>query len=571
MPISRTPALALLALLALIALILGGGALPVAAQDGVCTEGVVSSIAVRNNSLFAPEDIEGRKFDWAMSFVNFMHFRTRDGFLREELLLEEGDCFDAHALSESERLIRDLDFIARIETRAEQLPDSTWAINVETWDEWTTQVGIDFDVESSFQFKGFYVTEKNLVGRGLRLSFRYRDFRERNDRFLTLSTGRFLGTRANAAIGAGTTRTGNFVRGELAYPFVSEAGRFQLDSRLQREDKEYSYLTGNHDDFSHVLFPMDEVTGWFRLARRWGRPGALRVLGTELTLLHRDVTTGPRMVWQGDFHGAVPAADSLASRLVGQDHPDSYVRFGVTGGIRRLRFTTTQGLDRVTGTQNVALGSELMFTVGRTLTAFRTDDLDTYARVDGFLGGAVDGLTTTATLRAEARLVDSAPEGVSPWRDLDLNLNAQAYFQPGGSSFQTFVTGMRLDLRDNVDQPYQSALGGEFGVRSYREDEVPIGSSFVAYAEHRVNLALFKPTLDLGLTVFGDVGQGWASDVPFGNDTGWRKAVGFGIRIGAPAGTGSITRIELAWPVGGPDANRSPILRTYWSPTPTSR
>jgi hypothetical protein len=409
------------------------------------------------------------------------------------------------------------------------------------------------------------------VGQGLRLSFRYRDFRERNDRFLTLSTGRFLGTRANASVGAGTTRTGSFARTEVSYPFVSEAGRFQLESRLQREDKEYSFLTGDHDGISHILFPMEEVQGWFRLARRWGQPGGLTLLGTELTLLHREVPTAPNMVIRGDFHGAVTAPDSLAARLVGQDDPDSYVRFGLTGGIRRLRFTTARGLDRVTGVQNVALGSELLFTVGRTLSAFGSDVLDTYVRVDGFLGGVKDGLTGTAALRGEGRLVDSAPAGVSRWRDLNLSGSAQTYFQPGGSPFNTFVTGLRFDLRDNVEQPYQSAMGGEFGVRSYRDDEVPVGSSFVAYAEHRLNLELFKPTVDLGLVVFGDVGQGWASNVPFGVDTGWRKAVGFGIRIGAPAGTGSITRIEMAWPVGGPDKGRSPMLRTYWSPTPTSR
>jgi hypothetical protein len=557
--------------LALLAFWATGGVLPVGAQDGTCAGGVVGRVEIRNHSLFAPEDIQGRKFEWALGLANFMHYRTREGYLRKELLLSEGDCFDAQALSESERLIRDLDFIARIETRAEQASDSTWVIHVETWDEWTTQLGADFDVESNFQFKGFYVTEKNLAGRGVRLTFRYRDFRERNDRFLTLSTGRFLGTRANAAIGGGTTRTGHFARGELSYPFVSEAGRFQLDSRVQREDKEYSYLTGNHDAISHVLFPMEEVQGWFRLARRWGQPGGLTLLGTELTLLHRSLPTVPQMVVRGDFHGATAAPDSLTARLTGQDHPDSYVRLGATAGIRRLRFTTARGLDRVTGVQNVALGSELTFTVGRTLGTFGTDVNDTYGRVDAFVGASEGGVTATAALRGEARRVDSAPQGASPWRDLSLGGSAQAYFQPGGSAFQTFVTGLRFDVRRNYDQPYQAALGGEFGVRSYREDEVPIGSSFVAYAEHRVNLALFKPTLDLGLTVFGDVGQGWASDVPFGLDTGWRKAVGVGLRMGAPAGTGSITRIELAWPVGGPDRGRSPMLRTYWSPTPTSR
>ena len=557
--------------LALFLSVAAGGWSPATAQEGACEGGLVGQVSVRNNSLFAPEDIEGRRFDWALGFVNWVHIRTRVGFIRSELLLKEGDCFDAVALAESERLIRDLDFIARVETRAERGADSTWAIHVETWDEWTTQLGTDFDVESEFQFRGFYVTEKNLVGRGLRLSFRYRDFRERNDRFLTLSSGRFLGTRANAAVGAGTTRTGHFTRSELSYPFVSEAGKFSLDSRLQYEDKEYSYLTGDLDGISHILFPLEETQGWFRIARRWGRPGALTLLGTELVVLRRTVPTAPVMVIERDFDHATTAPDSLAARLAGQDTPDSYVRIGATAGVRRLRFTTARGLDRVTGVQNVALGSELNLTVGRTVATWNTSGVDTYGRLDGFIGTARGDVTATATLQAEGRLLDSSPAGTSPWRDLAVRLYALAYLQPGGSAAQTFVTGMRLNVRGNTDQPWQMTFGGEEGVRSYRDDEVPVGSDLVFYAEHRYNTSWFKPTMDLGFTVFADVGRGWASDVPFGLDTGWRKAVGVGLRGGFPAGTGSVTRLELAWPVGGVDAGRGPVLRTYWSLTPTSR
>lgn len=289
------------------------------------------------------------------------------------------------------------------------------------------------------------------------------------------------------------------------------------------------------------------------------------------SLLHREVSAPARQVVRGDFDRAATAPDSLAGRLAEQDVPDSFLRAGAIVGVRRLRFTTARGLDRVSGEQNVALGSELLLTVGRTLGTWGTSPNDTYGKVDGFLGGAMGAVTTTAALLAEGRHVDRAPEGASPWRDLLLRGRALAYVQPGGSTAQTSVAGVRFNVRGNVDQPYQVALGGEEGVRSYREDEVPTGSSFVAYAEHRINLSWFKPAMDLGITVFGDVGRGWAGSVPFGLDTGWRKAVGGGLRLGFPAGTGSITRIELAWPVGGPDAGRGPVFRTYWSPALTTR
>lgn len=546
-----------------------GGASSAAASGVACR--TVSRIDVRNHSLFAPEDIEDHRFEWALDFANWVHVRTRAGYLRRELLLDEGRCFDSLALEESVRLIRDLDFIARVEATPRQLPDSTWAVHLETWDEWTTQVGLDFDVESRFQFKGFFVTEKNLLGRGLRLSFRYRDFRERNDRNLSLSTGRFLGTRANASVAAGTTRTGRFFRQEISYPFVSEAGRLSLEARFQYEDREYSYLTGDHGSVSHVLLPLTDMEGHVRGGRRYGVPGALTHVGAEVEWLHRDVAGPARQVFQGDFEGARSAPDSLAARLSSQDQPWSHVRAGATVGVRRLRFATATGLDRVSGKQNVALGSEARLTVGRALATWGTSPAYSYARVEGFVSGLEGPLLANASLRAEAWRVDSTADGVSPWRELSLRGRALIYVQPGPGTTNTVVTGLRFNVRDHVDQPYQVALGGEEGVRSYREDEVPTQSTVVAFAEHRVNLPWFRPALDLGFTVFGDVGRGWAGTTPFGVDTGWRKAVGAGLRLGFPAGTGSVTRIELAWPVGGPDTGRGPVFRTYWSPALTSR
>lgn len=158
-----------------------------------------------------------------------------------------------------------------------------------------------------------------------------------------------------------------------------------------------------------------------------------------------------------------------------------------------------------------------------------------------------------------------------PWQDLVLRGNVRAYLQPGRSASQTVVTGLRFDLRGNLDQPCQATLGGEASVRSYREDEVLTGGALVAFADHRVNLAWPHPVMDLGVSVFGHAGRGWAGDVPLGVETGWRTAARGGLRLGVPAGTRSVTRIELAWPVGGPLSGRGPVLRTYWAPARTSR
>jgi hypothetical protein len=155
---------------------------------------------------------------------------------------------------------------------------------------------------------------------------------------------------------------------------------------------------------------------------------------------------------------------------------------------------------------------------------------------------------------------------------------ANAYLRPAITPWQTLTSDVRVDLRGHSDQPWQTPLGGDEGVRGYASDELPTGSVAVASVEDRINLPVIFPAFDLGLTAFGDVGRGWAGDTPFALETGWRSSLGTGLRIGLPAGSGASIRAELAWPVG-PTGNqpldqlrgRKPSLRVYWSAIRTSR
>lgn len=165
--------------------------------------------------------------------------------------------------------------------------------------------------------------------------------------------------------------------------------------------------------------------------------------------------------------------------------------------------------------------------------------------------------------------MDAPAPGTPRWRDMHIQGDITSFFQPGGSVHNTLLAKVRLELGANVEQPWQSTLGGEFGLHGYNEQGVPAGSLLVGRLEHRVDLGWIEPVADLGLVTFADIGRGWASGVPFATDTGWRESVGIGLHVGAPAGTGSISRIEIAWPVNDP-LGRGPVFRTYWSPISTS-
>lgn len=531
----------------------------------------MGSIDLDNHSLFAPAEIAAKDFGWALAMVNGAHFRTRRSYLLNELPFEEGDCFDEAELANAVRNIRDLDFIARVTAESVPLGDSTVAVHVQTWDEWSTGGGADFDIENSFQFKGFTLSEKNAFGRGLRASFRYRSFRERRDKSFTLGSVRFLGTRALASVSGGTTRTGEYWRLDSSQPYLSEAGSFAYQNRMTLEDREYAYLTGAREGVTHALLPLYDKT-WYAFAqKRIGVAGDLKIVGGEFDVVRRDVTGPIRQVEDFDFVAATTASAEFAARVAPQDTPDSWVRLGASVGLRQVRFTTATGLDLISGVQNVTLGKELILTVGRTLYTWGTTSTDSYAELDGFAQGQWGPVLAQVSGVAWGRMRDYAPTDGSRWRDLSLRGRAFLYWQPPPTGVHTAVLGVRYDLRGNVDQLWQMPLGGEDGVRGYQEDELPTSSLVVMYAEERINLPWFKPAVDLGLSATADLGRGWAADVPFGQDTGWRASVGGGLRIGFPAGTGTVTRIEVTWPVGPAASGKGPVLRTYWSPVRTRR
>lgn len=527
-------------------------------------------ITVTNHSLFADEDIRGRRFARVLGLVNTIHVRTREEYIRHALLVSEGGCFDSVAVAASEQNLRDLDFVARAKVRSTPADDSTWDLGVETWDEWSLHAGLGVDPNHQYRYTGFTVEEGNVLGRGVFLGFWTDRTPEHDDSRWSFGTTRFAGTRTLASSAAGTTRTGHYARQAIDHPFQSDASRFAWTGQLEEKDAELSWWTGEYAGLSTITLPVSEtrvtLAGW----QRTGVPGNLFVTGAEVQVLRRNRTGPPQQVQRGDYSTSVPAADSLVATLGAQGSPLSYARVGASIGTRRVRFGVGRGLDLVSSAQNVAIGTEFTATLGRTVTTWHTAPLSTYMRVDAFGADTAGPLLGTMSVRGEATYADARMAGASRWRDLQISGRARLYVSRRDGGLLTFITGTRFDLRRNVDQAWQDAVGGETGVRGYRTDETPSGSNVVGFVEQRVNLPVLHPSHDIGFSAFADVGRGWASGVPFALNTGWRASAGGAFRIGFPAGTGAVARIELARPIG-PDRARGRTFRVYWSTTMTSR
>jgi hypothetical protein len=98
-------------------------------------------------------------------------------------------------------------------------------------------------------------------------------------------------------------------------------------------------------------------------------------------------------------------------------------------------------------------------------------------------------------------------------------------------------------------------------VRGLPEEAYPGSQRLILTLEDRIFVRWPAPDLlNLGFTIFADVGRTWAGEAPFGRDVRWKGALGAGLRIGLPAGTRGVARLDLAMPLGA-RPEQGPVFR----------
>jgi len=540
----------------------------VTAQE--CSDGRISHIFINNESVFDTSEMsDGHNLLWLYNFANWVHAPTDEGFLAAELLFKEGECLDEELLAESERLLRNLDFISAAAVFPVPQPDGTVHVVVNTRDEWTLQVSLRARFDEGFEFTGVDITEGNLFGRGIEVTGLWRQRREDKQVGGSIHTERFLGTRLDASIRAGETRVGPFFSQSFFYPFVGEVGRVAALESYSTTEALFSYALEDDPVYSHLVIPFRDERMELTFAARIGKTGHLTILGGGLSyesLQFSGLDSGVEVVRAKNFGEREEAPTQYANLVAPHMNELKVGRVNLMFGQRLLRFTPRRGLDALRGVQDVATGLEVALIFSRSLgilTPETADDLDdSFGRIRVFGGWAPGNFVFNSTVSLEGRRVSESNVMEPGWHDVFGEFDLLGYWKPAETSAHTVFARVSAGSGWNVGVPYQLTLGGGQGVRGYSLDRFPGGRRLLATVEER--LFLGSPggeALDLGMTLFGDVGRMWTGDAPFGVDSGWLASVGAGLRLGFPAGSRSIYRIDVATPANGPDAFQSITFR----------
>lgn len=535
-----------------------------------CPEGRISHVFIDNHSIFDPETLpDDGRIRWAYDLANRLHMRTREDVIREELLLGVGECFDLEAVQESARILREFRFIAGADVFGVPQPDGDVHVVVDTRDEWTTKVALSVRFDGGLRFEGASVVEENFLGLGASVGAFWVQKEERRNVGVLTEIPRVARTDWDVGASVSATRIGEEVDLVLVRPFQGEREGMGFRQELYHSRDLFNFVVpeGWGDDpeanWTHVVLPVRERRLQLGAKRRMGDPGRFFTLGGGLS--YEDVQTGgagrAEGILDGDFSTRHPLGTALTAPLAGQLQDRRAVRLNLMGGVRQIRFAERRGLDAVDGLQDLPLGREALLTVGRSLGSTGPGrPADFLMRLSLFRGGELGPFLSFARLTAESRreLGRGRTEG---WRDGIGELQTLNYWHPGGVGSPTILLRAAAQGGWRTDAPFQLTLGGPDGVRGYSETDIPGARRLIVSGEGRWQLPNPLENLaDLGMTVFGDVGRMWAGDAPFGQNTGWRSTVGAGLRVGFPAGSGSVIRIDVAVPVDGA-VSRSPIIR----------
>jgi hypothetical protein len=543
-------------LVGVVTLAVGLTAEPGRAQE-TCPDGRITRVFVDNHSIFDPQEVAGAPLQWVYSLANTLHVRTKASFVRREILLSVGDCYDAFLVQDSERLLRRYSFIAQVEVYGIRQETGDWHLIVDTQDEWTTKIEARLDPERGFRLARVEVKEENFLGRGMLLGVFWQERDANRARGVQMGTPRLFNTRTDGALRIGETRAGSFVRQELFNPFVGEVGRFAWRQFMLRSTDYFAYATGALTGRTHVLLPLEDRRFELTAVGRVGEPGGLTIFGagvSRTTLGFGSFPGGVEEVVDRDFGNSVEAPPEVADLLAPQTRYRAATRINLLLGQRNIRFEQRRGLDALRGLQDVELGSEIALTVGRTLVAGgrRGEPDDLYTRFRLYAAGTPGSFVVMSNIAFEGRQIFASETEPGGWRDLMAEVDVLAYWQPPAAPRHTFVGRATGAGGWALDQPFQLTLGGAQGVRGYQDWDFPGARRLVLSGEDRIYFGWPYPeTVDLGATLFADIGRTWAGPVPFGVDSGWRGTVGAGLRIGFPAGSRQVIRLDAGVPFGG--------------------
>lgn len=485
----------------------------------------IGEILVDNMNIFDLEDPEEDKALFRL--MNRLHVRTRESVIRRQLLFQSGDPFNHQRLEETERILRQTNYLYDAEISILSCEDGVVDVLVRTRDVWTLQPSISLERSGGETRFGFDLQEENFLGRGGSLWFFRRidedrtstevGYADRNlgPHWISLST-RIADNSDGHAFGLSVER-----------PFYSldtrRAGGGQvLDEK--REDTVYS-LGDEIGKFRHDIDYFDLYAGWSDgLVDRW-------VTRWMVGAVH-------------DRRRFGESADTLDPPLIPEDRQLVYPY--IEYQLLEDHYGRAENLDQIQRTEDVLLGAQLSLRLGVLAEALGADREGAVFAARWSQGYGDPSLvhwvlSAHADGRIESGDLANAVAGVS----------ARWYLRQ--SDRRLLFATLRGDVSEALDLDNPLEIGGDNGLRGYplRYQRGDARAQFTIEQRYFTDYYLWR-LFRVGGAVFFDAGRVWGENPYGGENFGWLRDVGFGLRLASTRSSiGKMIHIDFAFPLDG--------------------
>lgn len=490
----------------------------------------VRRIVVKIKEIF---DVSNPKENrWPFTWGNALHLRTKESVIDREILLKPGDIMDPLLLVESERNLRQFEFLKNAVIEPVMVPGTKLVdLVVTTQDTWTTQPQASWGSEGGVNTYSFGFLEKNLLGYGKTISVFSGKDKDRKTNEFGYEDPRVFGSRFKFDTLLSKNDDGSEVNLVLDRPFYSLttpsatsliAARNIQENRLFQDGEETSVFRADHRVYS-ATYGATVKRNWDWTHRLQGGYSYNEDRFTPLS---------------GTTPGTLPESRKFSGPQI------SYTWL-------EAQFVKDRFLEKMERIEDLNLGYQGKCSVGYGPESFGSDRDTVIVNVEQQTGSQFgQGRYFLANVGLATR------RRRETWGNTIAFSNANLLIKSEEPWLNTWAFHAEAAGSARLDGENQFELGGDTGLRGYKIRAFTGSQSFLFNAENRFfypkeiwNLAYF------GGAVFFDSGLA----VPEGTGAGWRQFksdVGFGLRIGPTrSSNGEVVRLDLAYALNDPPGN----------------
>jgi len=469
--------------------------------------------------------------NFVFRFFNFLHFKTRQFVLEDQLLFKTGEPFSARLIEETERNIRSNRYIYDAWITPKSYQDGKVDIEVKTQDTWTLSFGARYDNVGGESDSSVFIEERNLFGLGTRLTLASSSDVDREENRISYNDNNLTGRHIVFGFDYSNNSDGHFRAFELQRPFYAFDVKHAYGTKLSSEiltEKIYSegVIT---DQYQHEISEASLSYGFSQgLVRN-------RTLRWQMSINYNENKF--RELDDGILTNPFPSDNKLIYPSIGANYIQN-------------KYIKTQNFRHILRTEDVNMGRDFAGSIGWASTAWGSDE-------NGIiLNASFSDANHLSNNRIVLWNLSGTGRGVSGGFE-NVSAYANAIYHAPNFENQAFHADFTFQLLHKPDDNNQLQLGGDNGLSGYPIRVQSGDRSILFNLEQRyyTDWHLLQ-LIHVGGSLFFNTGSAWT---PGDANQAFKllSDVGFGLRLeSSRSESGRTLHLDLAFPLnseGGED------------------